>query len=84
MAGWTKVGEIALWKNKKKQGKQPDVTGKLKMDDGTELSVSLWKQDLSENPNRPVYSGFINKEDGAEAERPAPTQTQNFDDGIPF
>ena len=85
MTQYTKVGEIALWPNKAKTGKQPDVTGTIKLESGQKLSVSLWKNDRSENPDRPVYSGSVDKKEGASPmpNSPAPTQ-EEFDSEIPF
>ncbi len=83
MSQYTKIGEIALWPNKSKTGKQPDVTGTLQMDDGQKFSVSLWKREEGGNPDAPVYFGQISQKEGESAPPNSPARTGPTDE-IPF
>ena len=50
-----KDGDISIFKNEKKEGKQPDYTGKALVD-GTKMRVSLW---VREGAKGKFFSGRI-------------------------
>ena len=83
MAEYLKMGEIALWANKDKQGKQPDVTGTIQFEDGRKGYVSLWKRS-SDNPNAPAYSGEIQVKGTPQEAMAQESKDIEFDDEIPF
>ena len=96
---YEEIGEVALWANKEKSGRQPDVRGHLEIN-GHKYPISLWKS-TSDHPDSPAYWGKCQRDtenqppiSGNEnyqappSNKPAPQQQQapedDFDDDIPF
>lgn len=74
----------AVWKNDRRSSeKHPHLTGTCDID-GTEYFVNIWKNDVSENPKKPILSlSFAKKQQKAPAEPQAKPLDVDFED-IPF
>jgi hypothetical protein len=74
----------AVWKNDRRSSeKHPHLTGTCDID-GTEYFVNIWKNDVSENPKKPILSlSFSKKQLKAPAEPQAKPLDVDFED-IPF
>lgn len=96
---WEDIGEVAMWPNKEKTGRQPDVRGHVEVN-GHKYPMSLWKS-TSDHPDAPAYWGKVQRDPekqpligSAEHYQPPQQQQQrdpappppddDFDDDIPF
>jgi len=79
---YDKTNRGAVWKNQKRTtDKHPHFTGNCDID-GEEYFINVWKNDVSDNPKKPLLSFSFKKKD----EKPAaPAQTLDVDlEDVPF
>jgi len=82
--GYDKTNRGAVWKNGRRSSeKHPHFTGNCDID-GEEYFINVWKNDVSDNPKKPLLSLSFKKKDD-QPKQAAPTQKfDNFDEDIPF
>ena len=70
--------DFAVWKNDKKGNeKAPDYTGTVTFGDGYKMRVALWKR------NDGFLSGQLSEPD-ADYQKEEKTESNDFDDDVPF
>ena len=81
---YDKTNRGAVWKNQKRASeKHPHFTGNCDID-GQEYFVNVWKNDVSENPKKPLLSlSFRKKEEQAQPAAQAQSLDVDLED-IPF
>lgn len=80
--GFTKVGNIAIFRNEeKKNDKQPDYKGNAKFDSGDVYLISVWLRKTKEG--KTYMSGTLSIQDGDNL-TPSDKPTTKEDDDIPF
>ena len=75
-----KNGDVSIFKNDEKTGKQPDYKGYVKTPSGEDLDISLW---ISESKSgKKYFSGKIQEPYKKEATEPV--QKEESTDDLPF
>jgi hypothetical protein len=84
MSDFDNTNRGSIWANdNRKTENHPDFTGSLNVD-GTEYWVSAWKRKEGANPKSPALSFSINIKEPKQEQAQKTTETDSFDDTIPF
>jgi len=81
MAYEQKPGDIIVFKNKDKQGNQPDYRGNGLDLDGKKIELSLWIKDGAKGK---FFAGQIKPEYKPDEKPDEPSELNQSSDGLPF